>query len=104
MSNFTKTTSITAFCQANNISKIEILLNAKTGKRFIATDNGMSMRVAEKLTKLDAKTQISWFTPEEGEPSYMAHNKGVGAEVLSSFSIGAPAKQATPADIEDDVF
>ena len=41
MSNFTKTTSITAFCQANNISKIEILLNAKTGKRFIATDNGM---------------------------------------------------------------
>ena len=104
MSLFTKTTSITAFCQDNGINKVEILLNAKTGKRFIATDNGMTMRVADKLTAIDASTQVSWFTPEEGEASYMLHSKGEGAQVLSSFSIGAPAKQAEPSSLENDVM
>jgi hypothetical protein len=107
MSNFSKTQSISAFAQAQGISKIEILKNPKTGKRFVATDNGLTMRIAEKILQLDASSQVSWFTPDSGDASFMVHGKGEGAEVLSAMNFGAPAVANAPevkADIESDIM
>ena len=97
MSSFSKTVSISAFAEKQGISELNILKNPKTGSNFLVDDLGNTYRVAKDITELTADLQVSWFSPEDGDPSYMLHKKGAGAEVVSKMSFAK-----TPANF--DVF
>jgi hypothetical protein len=92
MSTFTKTQSINKFANANGLSSIEILKNPKTGKLFGATDTGITLRIANDIKELSDELVVSWFTPEDGEASWMLHRAGQGAEKISSMSFKPVAK------------
>ena len=92
MSTFTKTISISAFAENNNIQDLSILKNPKTGSNFLVDDKGNTYRIAKDISALTADLQVSWFSPEDGEASFMLHKKGAGAEVVSTMSFSkAPA-------------
>ena len=86
MSSFSKTISISAFAEKQGISELNILKNPKTGSNFLVDDLGNTYRVAKDINKLSADLMISWFSPEDGEASYMLHKQGAGAEVVSKMS------------------
>ena len=92
MSTFTKTQSINKFATATGLSSIEILKNPKTGKLFGATDTGITLRIANDIKELSDELVVSWFTPEDGEASWMLHRAGQGAEKISSMSFKPVAK------------
>ena len=92
MATFTKTQSINKFANANGLSSIEILKNPKTGKLFGSTDTGITFRIAKDITALSDDLSVSWFTPEDGEASWMLHKQGQGAEKISSMSFAPAAK------------
>jgi hypothetical protein len=96
MATFTKTVSISAFAENNNIQDLSILKNPKTGSNFLVDDLGNTYRVAKDITELTADLQVSWFSPEDGEASYMLHKKGAGAEVVSKMSFAK-----TPATLHE---
>ena len=88
MATFEKTTDLVPFMKANGLSRAEIKRNPATGKRFVLTDTDLSMRVAEKVVDVTADLAVSWFAPEDAEPSWLLHTKGDSPlETLSSFSI-----------------
>jgi hypothetical protein len=92
MSTFTKTVSINSFAEANGIEELVILKNPKTGSNFLVDDKGNTYRMGKDITELSTDLMMSWFVPEDGEPSYMLHRKGQGAEVVSKLSFAkAPA-------------
>jgi hypothetical protein len=97
MSSFSKTISISAFAEKQGISELNILKNPKTGSNFLVDDLGNTYRVAKDISALTADLQVSWFSPEDGDASYMLHKKGAGAEVVSKMSFAK-----TPANF--DVF
>ena len=86
MATFTKTVSISAFADNNGIGELIILKNPKTGSNFLVDDKGNTYRMGKDISALSTDLQMSWFTPEDGEPSYMLHKKGQGAEVVSKLS------------------
>jgi hypothetical protein len=86
MSTFTKTVSINSFAEANGIEELVILKNPKTGSNFLVDDKGNTYRMGKDITELSTDLMMSWFVPEDGEPSYMLHRKGQGAEVVSKLS------------------
>ena len=96
MSSFTKTVSVSAFAAANGIQDLAILKNPKTGSNFLVDDLGNTYRIAKDITALSTDLMVSWFTPEDGEASYMLHKKGAGAEVVSKMSFAK-----TPATLEE---
>ena len=91
MSTFSKTQSLASYASANNVTSINILRNPKTGKLFGVDSNGNTIRLGSDITELTADLQISWFSPEDGDPSYMIHKAGSGAEVVSSMSFAPKA-------------
>ena len=91
MSTFTKTQNISAFAQAQGITKLDILKNPKTGSLFAVDSKGNTMRIAKDISVLSADLSVSWFAPEDGEASYMIHKAGVGAEVVSTISFAPVA-------------
>lgn len=76
MSAFSKTQSIAVFAQINGISKIDLVVNPHSNKLFGVADNGLTFRVSEKVEKLSQDLSISWFTPDDGEASWMIHPTG----------------------------
>ena len=75
--NFSKTLPLVDFIVSKGASSLDIIRNPKTGKRFFTVPGtDVSGRVAEKVEKLSSELSVSWFTPEEGEPSYMVHTSG----------------------------
>jgi hypothetical protein len=92
MSTFSKTQSINKFASVNGLSSIEILKNPKTGKLFATTDTGITFRIANDITKLSDDLVVSWFSPEDGEASWMLHKAGQGAETVSTMSFAPQAK------------
>jgi hypothetical protein len=102
MSLFSQTQSIQSFAIANGISDIRILRNPKTGKLFASADNGATFRLSDKVQALSMDLKISWFSPEDGEASFMIHPEGSGAEIVSTMSFGAPAvAKAEPATLAE---
>jgi hypothetical protein len=88
MNVFSKTLPLVDFIVSQGASKLDILRNPKTGKRsFIVPGTDVTGRIAEKVEKLSADLSVSWFTPEEGEPSYMLHTTN-SANIEDSFNIG----------------
>ena len=92
MATFTKTQSINKYAMSNGLTSIEILKNPKTGKLFGATDTGITLRIANDITALSDDLVVSWFSPEDGEASWMLHRAGQGAEKISSMSFKPVAK------------
>jgi len=76
MSMFSKTVSIGVFAQTNGINKIDLVVNPHTDKMFGVADNGTTFRVSDKVGALSADLSVSYFTPTDGEPSWMIHPTG----------------------------
>ena len=85
MSTFSKTQSIGVFAQINGISKIDLVVNPHTDKVFGVSNTGLTFRVSDKVEKLSNDLSVSWFTPADGEPSWMLHPTGE-SNVQSSLS------------------
>jgi len=98
MSTFSKTQSLNSFAMSNGLTKVDILKNPKTGKLFGSTNTGITFRIANDITSLSDDLVVSWFSPEDGEASYMLHKAGQGAEQVSSMSF-APAGKTLELDI-----
>jgi hypothetical protein len=102
MGAFSKTVDIATFASTNGITKLELVKNPNTGKLFIATDTGLTMRSSAKITSdadLNASLQVSWFTPDNGDASWMLHPKGEsGQNVVGSMSF-APATAKIEAQV-----
>jgi len=92
---FTKTQSLQAFAIANGVTKLDLIKNPNTGKRFAITNTGLTMRISEKVSSdLDGEYSISWFAPEDGEASWMLHPTGV-SNVLGTLSFAPVANFET---------
>lgn len=92
---FTKTQTLQAFAIANGITKLDLVKNPNTGKRFATTNTGLTMRISEKVSsELDGDYSISWFAPEDGEASWMLHPTGV-SNVLGTLSFAPVANFET---------
>jgi len=91
---FEKTQSIQSFAKANSITGAELVQgkdpqNPREGA-FVAFDNGQTARLSKKLSteEFDAgECNISWFVPENGEPSWLVHPKGEGRAVLGKLAL-----------------
>ena len=96
---FTQTQSIVAFAQANNISNIELVHNKHTNLDFGVADDGTRFRVSKSIEELTPDLMVSWFTPEDGEPSWLIHPRGE-SNVKSTLSFdkapSAKSKMITP--------
>lgn len=91
MSTFSKTQNIGVFAQMNGINKIDIVTNPHTGKNFGVSDTGMTFRVSEKVEALTRDLSVSYFTPADGDPSWMIHPTGE-SNVQSTLAF-APASK-----------
>jgi len=92
---FTKTQSLQAFAIANGVTKLDLIKNPNTGKRFATTNTGLTMRISDKVSSdLDGEYSISWFAPEDGEASWMLHPTGV-SNVLGTLSFAPVANFET---------
>ncbi len=98
MSVFTKTTSISNFASQNGITGIDLIKNPNTGKIFGKASNDTTFRVSDKVSVLSMDLQVSWFTPENGEPSWLIHPEGQENKV-SSLSFGTPAISLPKAEV-----
>lgn len=92
MSTFSKTMDLIPFMKANGINTISKATFKETGLKGFITDVDVRGRISHKVDKITKENAhdlaVSWFTPEDGEPSWMVHPKGSGGlEVTSSFSI-----------------
>jgi len=94
MATFENTTSIANYATQNKLTGIDLVKNPKTGKLFAVDSKGTTYRVSEKVQELTMDLQISWFTPEEGDPSFMIHPAGAPANVVSKLSFVADLQQA----------
>lgn len=84
--NFSKTLPLVEFIVSKGASSLDIVRNPKTGKRFFTVPGtDVTGRVAEKVEKLSADLSVSWFAPEDGEPSYLVHTSNRD-NVEDSFS------------------
>jgi len=92
MTTFEKTQNILAFAKANGATNIEIKAGANPDSpregAFVYFDNGVTARLSKNVEKLSGDLAISWFVPEDGEPSWMVHPKGEGGrDTLDSLAI-----------------
>lgn len=84
---FSKTQPLVDFLVSLGATKMDLVRNPNTGSRFFSVvGTETTGRVAEKVETLSADLSVSWFQPEDGEPSYMVHTTG-SSNVESSFSI-----------------
>ncbi len=92
---FTKTQSLQAFAIANGVTKLDLIKNPNTGKRFATTNTGLTMRISDKVSSdLDGDYSISWFAPEDGDASWMLHPTGV-SNVLGTLTFAPVANFET---------
>ena len=93
---FSKTKSLAQFAKENNITSVELIRNPNNDKRFINCSDGTTMRLSEKVDNdLSGDLSVSWFTPEDGDPSWMLHPTGT-SNVLAklTFNFGAVTEKA----------
>lgn len=91
MATFSETQDVTSFMKAKGAQKLQLAKFSDSGKNGVVTDNGLILRVANKvveLGKITADMQVSWFAPEDGEASWLLHTRGESKiEILDAFSI-----------------
>ena len=91
MATFERTQSIAQYATQNGLTGIELIKNPNTGKLFAKDSKGVTYRVSEKVSALTMDLQVSYFTPDDGEPSLMIHPAGQ-TNVVSALSFGAPVQ------------
>lgn len=88
MSIFSKTQDLADFLINNKSRKMTIKrLTKEDGtvtRFFVLSGSDITGRVSKKIEKLSADSAVSWFTPEEGEASFMVHPAGTGPAVDES--------------------
>lgn len=104
MSVFTETMSLDQFGASKQLSSLDLINNPKTGKLFAKFSNGEIARLANDVSNLDGDLSVSWFSPEDGEASWMIHRTGVSANVVATKSFGKVAIPAPAfADLESEI-
>ena len=89
MSVFTETSTLDQFGADRNLSSVELIQNPKKGgKLFAKFSNGETARLAKDVTNLDGDLSISYFTPEDGDASWMIHRTGESANVVATKTFG----------------
>lgn len=83
---FENTQSINAHAEELGLTTIELIESSKTGKLFGKDSKGNTYLVSEKVEKLNADLFVSWFTPKDGDPSYMIHPKEVFKKSYSVYT------------------
>jgi hypothetical protein len=108
MSNFSKTKNISAFANSNNIVEIKTLPGKDKGVFFavLTTVDGEEIiaRVGKSYKgKINAQANVSWFTPEDGEASWMIHEAGERPEAITtlSFKPTATTKKVAVVDLDE---
>lgn len=99
---FSKTQTLDAFAIANGIIELDLVLNPNTGKLFGKSNTGITMRVAEKVKDLDGDLSVSWFAPENGDPSWLLHQTGT-TNVVSKKTFGTPVASVAPVAMETQI-
>jgi len=99
MATFEKTQNLISFMKSNGLTTIRVVDNKKTGKLFGADSKSNTYRLSDKVSKIDKENifglSVSWFTPTDGDASWMIHPTGVSnANTVSEFSL---------ADLEQEV-
>ena len=99
MATFEKTQTGISYMKSNGLTTIRVVDNKKTGKLFGADSKSNTYRLSDKVTKIDKDNvhglSVSWFTPEDGDSSWMIHpTGGSNANTVSEFSL---------ADLEQEV-
>lgn len=92
MATFTETQTLIKFMKSNGLTSIRVVDNKKTGKLFGADSKSNTYRLSEKVDKIDKDNvlglSVSWFTPDDGDASWMIHPTGVSnANTVSEFSL-----------------
>lgn len=92
MVTFEKTQNLVSFMKANNATGVNIVAgsnpDAPREGAFASFNNGITARLSKNVGALSADLAVSWFVPEDGEPSWMVHPQGEsGRETLDSFAI-----------------
>lgn len=82
---FTKQQSIRDFMRDNDVTTAQIVRNPKTGKRF-CTFGEIKTRIGESVERLSADLQVCWFTPKDGDASWMVCERS-DANVEDTFEI-----------------
>jgi ribosomal protein L2 len=99
MATFEQTQNLVSFMKANKLTTMRVVDNKKTGKLFGADSKSNTYRLSDKVNKIDkdnvSDLSVSWFTPQDGEASWLIHPTGVSnANTVSEFSL---------ADLEQEV-
>jgi hypothetical protein len=88
MATFSETQDLVPFMKAKGLSTVNIATNPATGKTFVISDGTITMRLSAKVSKIDKSLRVSWFAPEDGEPSWLLHPAGESPlEINDTFSI-----------------
>lgn len=104
MSVFSETMTLDQFGASKQLSGVELINNPKTGKLFAKFSNGEIARLANDVTNLDGDLSVSYFTPEDGDASWMVHRTGASANVVATKSFGKVATPVTAfADLEAEI-
>ena len=75
---FTKTLPWVDFIVSLGASKLDIVRNPNTGKKFFTVPGtDVTGRVAEKVEKLSADLSVSWVMPTDGGTTWMVHQKEI---------------------------
>lgn len=82
---FSKQQSLRSFMKANDVTTAQIIRNPNTGKRFV-TFGEITARIGENVEKLSADLQVCWFTPEDGDASWIVCKKS-DVNVEDTFEI-----------------
>jgi hypothetical protein len=92
MAVFEKTQNLVDFAKANGVTNIEMVSGSNPDSpregAFVSFNNGTTARLSKNVEKLSTDLAISWFVPEDGEPSWMIHPKGESnRDTLDSLAI-----------------
>jgi hypothetical protein len=109
MSEFSKTRKIGAFAQTMNVREIKSLAGKDKGVFFavITTADGEEIvaRIAKSYKgKIDNDCMVSWFSPADGEASWLLHPEGERPDAIVTLSFSPTVKKAVVvADLDDAI-
>lgn len=81
---FNETKSINHFLKEHDATRLEVIVNPNTKKRFFSTDNGLTGKVSMK--EIDENASISVCTDEAGEKFLMLHPRNT-ENVIQTFTV-----------------
>ena len=83
---FSKTQKISDFANQNGIEELNILKNPITGNLICVDNLGRTYRLDDNVKILSDDLLVSWFDPDDKEPSWMIHRLSLN-EMYSKYEI-----------------